>query len=297
MTWGNEEKQVIEQMSPSITPNPEQWNDEKIKNWLFEETKRSSSNVCCAIYGFDGTAKSGIALDCRNDDEKQQGYKIVVFDLDGGCTPLKVIYHDNDPNIIIRNPLVRDNQGNVDYELTFNKLKATLDYIERNITDMKIKAIVFDGVDKFLKICEYSMREDVGKKADDGIDFRYWKIRNQKYHDIMEQIKMLDVDRFFITHLKKTEDDEWIPDWEKKTPDMMFQRVKCFRETKVEGEEKVVYLKAEIEKCKTNIELEGKTFIISESRQKADGSSTAIWHGLYFNRDNTIHRKNEKNTI
>ena len=76
------------------------WSDEKIKKWLFDDAEKSSSNVCCAFVGFDGTAKSGIAMDCRSEDEKKEGWKIIIFDLDGGCAPLKVIYHDNDPNII-----------------------------------------------------------------------------------------------------------------------------------------------------------------------------------------------------
>jgi len=209
------------------------WSDEKIKQWLFGDTEKSSSNVCCALYGFDGTAKSGIALDCRTEEEKKEGCKIIVFDLDGGCAPLKVIYHDNDPNIIIKNPLVRDEIKNVDYEATFTKLKAAIDFVERNIEKMKIKAIVFDGLDKFLKICEYSMRDAVGKGVEDGVDYRYWKIRNQKYHDVLEQLKLLDVDRYFITHMKKFEtDDDWIPDWEKKTPDIMFQKLLCLEKQK-----------------------------------------------------------------
>jgi len=269
------------------------WSDDKIKEWLFGDAEKSSSNVCCALYGFDGTAKSGMALDCRSEEEKKEGYKIVVLDLDGGCIPLKVIYHENDPNIIIKNPLVRDEYKNVDYEATFSKLKATIDFIERNISTMKIKAIVFDGIDKFLKICEYSMRDTTGKDVTEGIDYRYWKLRNQKYNDVIEQIKLLDVDRYFITHFKKTESGEFIPDWQAKTGDMVFQKLRCYRETKVEGGEKVVYLKVEIDKCKTNLALEGKVYTIAETRQKTDGTVEANWYGLYFEKDNTIRQKSK----
>lgn len=292
-----------EKSAPTSSPNkaPEEakdklkMTDEKIKQWLFGDMEKSSSNVCCAIYGHDGTAKSGVAMDSRTPQEIKEGYKIIIFDLDGGCAPLKVIYHNNDKNIIIKNPLVRDETKNVDYEATFFKLKATIDYIERNLQSLKIKAIIFDGIDKFLKICEYSMRDEVGKGVEDGVDYRYWKIRNQKYHDIMEQLKLLDVDRFFITHLKKTDEEgTWGPDWEKKTPDMMFQKLKCYRETKVENGDKVVYLMAEVEKCKTNLALEGKAFTVAEIRKKADGKTVAKWNGLYFNRDNTITQKEVK---
>ena len=270
------------------------YSDNRIKEWLFGDIEKSSSNVCCALYGFDGTAKSGIALDCRTEQEKKEGKKLIIFDLDGGCAPLKVIYHNNDKNIIIKNPLVRDEFKNVDYEQTFLKLKSALDYIERNLLSMQIKAIVFDGLDKFLKICEYSMREDINKTVIEGVDYRYWKIRSQKYLDILEQVKLMDIDRYFITHLKKEhETDKWVPDWEKKTPDMMFQKVHCFREQKIIDGNKIVYLKAEIEKCKTNIAFEGKIFTVSETIQESNGKATFKWYGLRFTSDNKIIQKED----
>jgi hypothetical protein len=274
--------------------------DEQIKDWLFGNIERSSSNVCCAIYGHDGTAKSGIAMDCRTEQEKKEGWKIVIFDLDGGCAPLKVIYHENDKNIIIKNPQVRNELGNLDYEGTFTKLKSALDFIERNLSTMKIKAIIFDGIDKFLKICEYSMREDLNKEVTDGINYLYWKLRNQKYHDVLEQIKLMDVDRFFITHLKKDEEKDkagnvlnssWNPDWEKKTGDMVYQKLLCFKEIKIIDGNKVVQMKAKIEKCKTNLAFEGREFIIAETIIEKDGGVKAKWNGLYFNKDNTIVQK------
>lgn len=287
---------------PTVAVKPKEkessYDDARIKEWLFGDIEKSSSNVCCALYGFDGTAKSGIALDCRSDEEKANGMKIIIFDLDGGCAPLKVIYHDNDKNLIIKNPLVRDEVKNVDYEETFLKLKSSLDYIERNLRELNVKAIVFDGLDKFLKICEYSMRDDIGKSVTEGVDYRYWKLRSQKYLDVLEQVKLMDIDRYFITHLKKDyETDQWNPDWEKKTPDMMFQKVRCFREQKVIEGNKVIYLKAEVEKCKTNIAMEGKIFTISETIQSPDGKATAKWYGMYFNKDNTIVQKEIKNGI
>ena len=291
-------KVVEKPQKPALNPQEKEsiiYSDDKIKDWLFGDMEKSSSNVCMALYGFDGTAKSGIALDCRTEEEKKEGMKVVVFDLDGGCAPLKVIYHDNDKNIVIKNPLTRDEYKNVDYEETFLKLKSALDYIERNLRELKIKAIVFDGLDKFLKICEYSMREEINKTVTEGVDYRYWKIRSQKYHDILEQVKLMDVDRYFITHLKKDyETDVWAPDWEKKTPDMMFQKVRCFREQKVIEGNKIVFLKAEIEKCKTNLALEGSIFTVSETTQTPDGKGSAKWFGLKFTPDNKVTQKEAK---
>jgi len=58
----------------------------------------------------------------------------------------------------------------------------------------------------------------------------------------------------------------------------------------VDGD-KVTYLKAKIEKCKTNLALEGRIYTIAEIWHKADGQSEAKWHGFYFNKDNTVAQK------
>ena len=89
-------KEAIAKHTSELDKEKVKFSDDKIKEWLFGDMERSSSNVCCAIYGHDGTAKSGIALDSRTEEEKKQGYKLIVFDLDGGCAPLKVIYHNNE---------------------------------------------------------------------------------------------------------------------------------------------------------------------------------------------------------
>ena len=292
MAWNNDT--IIEKKTDPVgsqSAEKVKYSDERIKDWLFGKTEKTRSNVCCGIYGFDGTAKSGIAIDCRTEQEKKDGMKIIIFDLDGGCGPLKKLYHDDDDTIRIKNPLVRDKNKNIDYEATFSKIKAALDFIERNIDDLKIKAVIFDGVDKFLKICEYCMRDVIGKSVEDGIDYRYWKMRNQKYNDIMEQIKLLDVDRFFITHYKKDGDENFVPDWEKKTPDMMFQKLRCYREQKMVDGNKIIYLKAEIEKCKTNLGLEGKVFTVAETIHYSNGNASAKWLGLIFDSNNKITQK------
>lgn len=281
MAWNKQEQQTTES---------DMFSDENIKAWLFGNKEKSNSFICCAIYGNDGTAKSGIAMDCRSKEEIAEGKKIIIIDLDGGCGPLKVIYHDNDPNILIFNPIMRT-KGLIDYDDTFLKLKATLDYIERNINEIKLKTIVFDGLDKFLKQCEYKLRKDLNKEVTDGFNQMLWANRSKNYHDVLEQIKLMDIDRYFITHEKKDEFGEPIPDWEKKTPDMMFQRIRCIKVITNKNGSKVIQTKAIIEKCKNNLSLEGKEFITSETIQKSDGTSEAKWFGLILSNDNTIKSK------
>ena len=262
--------------------------EQDTEKWLIGDEVQARSNVCCGIYGYDGTGKSGIAVDCRTPEEKKAGMKVFVFDLDGGCSPLKLLYHNNDPNIIIKNPLKRDELKNVDYEATFSRLKGAMDYIEKNIQTLNVKAVVFDGVDKFLKICEYSMREELSIDAAAGIEYRYWKNRNKKYNDVIEQIKLIDVDRYFITHLKKDQQTNVErPDWQEKTADMLFQKVKCYKETRVEDGHNIVLLKGVVEKCKTNLAFEGKEFLLAKVIQ--DVVPIADWYGLKFGKDNTIY--------
>lgn len=302
----NEPKNITVENKVKNKPVTVIFDDKAIEKWLFNN-EFFGSKVCCGIYGFDGTAKTGIALDCRSPEEIEKKMKVIIIDLDGGAKPLKAIYHNNDENIIIRNPTIRgkDSAGmtTIDYEMTFERIRSTVDYLQRNMEKLNLKAIIFDGVDKFLKICEYSMREDVGEKVkkevgvEDGVDYRYWKIRNQKYLDIIEQIKMLDCDRYFITHLKTVDKvtgnlktTELQPDWEKHTSDMLFQKIKCWRDEKVEDGNKVVYIKAKIEKSKTNIKLEGKEFVIAKITQKPK-SSESEWYGMKFENNEVKQRE------
>ena len=239
------------------------FSDEEIQKWLSEKEALSSSK-CVAFIGKDGTGKSGLALDCRTPEEVKAGMEVIVLDLDGGCLPIKVKYHNNDPNIIIKDPTEykTDITGTeIDYEKTMEKMRATLVYLNRNKEKYKnVKAFVLDGVDKLLKIAEYQMRLEEHLDVNAGVQYRYWVKRNTDYYKIMDMVKKLPWDRYYITHTKTTEEGKEIANWQKTTADMVFQIIEC---SKKETDDKVE-LVAHVKKYKGRTELEGSKYTFCE---------------------------------
>lgn len=251
------------------------FSNEEIEAWMKEKSSIISTE-CIGIIGADGTGKSGIALDCRTPEEVKEGKKIIVLDLDGGCLPIKIKYHNNDENIIVKDPTVykTDEEGtNVDYEATMEKIMATVTWLNSK-KDKSIKAIVLDGCDKLLKIAEYQMRIDEHIDAVGGVQLRYWNKRNISYFRILEAIKKLPCDKYFITHLKTDRDTgKIIPAWEKTTSDFLWSILEC---KKVEDADSVE-LKVHVKKYKGKTELEGTeiTFCkINKTDKKVDWIGT-----------------------
>jgi len=252
------------------------FSDEEIQNWLNEKDTLASSK-CVALIGKDGTGKSGLALDCRTPEEVTDGKKVIVLDLDGGCLPIKVKYHNNDPNIIIKDPTEykTDITGTeIDYERTMEKMRATLVYLNLNREKFKdTKAIVLDGVDKLLKIAEYQMRLEEHLDVNAGVQYRYWVKRNTDYYKIMDMVKKLPWDRYYVTHTKETETGTTIPNWQTKSADMMFQIIEC---SKKETEGKVELI-AHVKKYKGMTELEGSRYTFCEVDKT---NKKANWKGI-----------------
>ena len=148
------------------------------------------------------------------------------------------------------------------------------------------------------------MRDNLSIEATDGVSFRYWVDRNRKYMDVIEPLKKMGVNVFLITHLKpgETPADDDIPVWQKKTPDMLFQKIHCFKivDTDDEGNT-VIELKATIKKCKTNLLLEEKTYTVAKVIQRIDGTSEEEWRGFQFKIDGdeqkrrtVVYQRNKK---
>lgn len=268
------------------------------EKWLFgDEDKADDAAIFCGIYGWDGTAKTGMALECRTPEQIANNEKIVVLDLDGGAKILRTVYHDSDPNIVIKYPVVDDEDHETDYEATFKRIKAAAKAIKATKKKHKVCAVILDGLDKLLKICEYSMREDLSIDATDGVSYRYWVNRNTKYLKVLEPLKQVGVDVYLITHLKpgETPADDDKPVWQKKTPDMLFQKIHCFKDIEVDEDgNSMTKLKATVKKCKTNLSLEEKTFTLAEVTHKKDESSEERWYGFQFR---TEGEKESKRTV
>jgi len=257
---------------------------------VVEQNKKvvAKSNICAVFYGVDGTGKTGAAIDCRTPEEIKEGWKVYVIDFDDGCAPLKYKYYDNDENLILLDPTYIGEDNKPDYVATYDKTLAIIKYIlEQEKAGENIKAVVLDGLDSLLKTCEYVMKiEDLKIDPQAQITQSWeWGKRNSKYYTILLLLKRLKCYKFYITHMKDLK--KWTivpgsgerelsvvgskPNWQDQTPNMMFQKVLFTRE---DSNGKVI-LKAKVEKCKTNISLEGKEVVIAEITK-----DKAKWYGI-----------------
>jgi len=224
---------------------------------------------------------SGVCMDCRTEEEIEQGKKVVVFDLDGSAGPLKHKYFDDDENIVIFDPMVLDDQGDIDYVSMYNKMMMMTKYLLENQYELDLKAVIFDGLDKLLKCCEFVMKfEDLKINPDARVGQQWdWGRRNRRYYQLLELVKKLDCDRFFITHYKDKKN--WSAgstevvgkeiDWHDQTGGMMFQKIEMSRRN-VDGKSEFV---ATVEKAKGALHLEDSEYTVAEVRNK-----DAEWYGL-----------------
>lgn len=129
--------------------------------------------------------------------------------------------------------------------------------------------------------CEMVMKyEDLKINPDARVGQQWdWGRRNRRYYQLLELIKKLDCDRFFVTHLKDKK--EWTGDsievkgkeidWHDQTDGMLFQKIKMSR-AEVEG---TVEFEAKVEKSKGALHLEGSEYKVAKVSE-----DTTEWYGL-----------------
>jgi len=250
--------------------------EQATEKWMFASST-PPPQFCMLLYGSDGTGKSGIVLSYPLVDDEL----MLVVDLDGGCGPLLSKYHSAKlKNIVVVNPLsyVKNAENGdvfVDYKLTLEKIKSAILYVQRHHQDKKFKAVCFDGMSTLLKIAEYQMRSEKNVTPDGGMGQRYWIIRGKIFTEIIEQIKALPIDKFFIAHenfMMPDETSKKVSLVVAKANQMMFQKVRCER---VDDGESIVFT-ATVDKSKYNASLEGRSIDFL----KVDKKSGALnWSG------------------
>ncbi len=253
-----------------------------VEDWLFEELPAEEPHLCALIMGQDGTGKSGLVLDAISDKDIENGYKLVILDLDGGVAPLVSKYHkDRRKGITVKNPMVMSisETGDViiDYSKTINRIKGVTKYVSENWRDKKIKAFCFDGLSTLTKYCEYQMRIEKHILPEGGVDMRYWKIRYQTFMEIIETIKALPIDTFFIAHedfIQKQ--DREISALKEKMNQMAFQKIRCIRK---DLPDRVEYSSV-IDKNKLRTETEGRETVFCEVvKGGINEEGKAFWKG------------------
>ncbi len=212
---------------------------EEIEGWMTEGNS-VKSDICALLVGDPKTGKTGMALDCRTDEEKAAGMKILCIELnsDNGCKINKKIFFKDDPTIIVIDPrefsINDDGDWEFDYIRTMAKIKAFLAYTKANINKLNIKAIVFDGADVYLsEICENQMRMDENLDVTGGVKMTFWKKRNKYFYDVMNMLFTIDVDKYIITHFKEDQETHKITySIQKDFPDKVHQIVEFRKDVK-----------------------------------------------------------------
>ena len=224
--------------------------------------ERQRAHLCCLIYGDAKTGKSGLALDCRTTKELDEDAMVMVLDFDNGCEPTWRTNWNSDPNIKILNPIVRDEEGFPDLDRTVRRAEAFIVIAKDYMAEGKTVKFVFDGCDRWLRLCWYAMGID--KRATEVKQMPMkWGKRNTEYENLIEKITDgLECDRYFITHMK----DEYAHN----NPNPI-GRVVNIKESTMDKMNQVIEVKtnklgtkqtstATIIASKTNTELVGKSF-------------------------------------
>lgn len=267
------------------------FSDEEVASWI--ETERSDfsyNQICMLLYGDDGTAKTGAAMDAAARFAPKDK-KIIVIDFDGSAKPVKAAFHADDDRIKIIDPTTLTADGKIDYVNSYWKALAVLRFLLNNEGDPKwvVGAIIIDGIDTMKKWCEFVMKE-MDLKMDPLAQVKdswQWSRRNDKYFTILLLAKRLNCMKFYTCHLK--EKKEWkssepgkkhlavvevVPDWVDGTPAHMFQKIFLSR-----GDvEDKTFLCASVEKSKGKLELEGARINVAEIVRGTEASAT--WYGI-----------------
>ena len=164
--------------------------------------ERDRAHLCTLLYGEAKCGKSGLALDSRTPEQIKNNCIVMVLDFDNGSEPTWRQNWDSDPNIMILNPVVRDEEGYPDLDETTLLAEAFISMAKDYLDDGKEIKFVFDGIDRWEQLCFLTMLED---KRSAQVKFMslLWGKRNRHFDSLIEKITDgLDCDRFFITHMK-----------------------------------------------------------------------------------------------
>ena len=262
--------------------------------------EQESAYMICGISGNPGTGKTGIALDCRTEEERETHW-LFILDFDEGAEPTWRQHWANDEKIVIFNPFIYNEDMTVDYMATADMARyfiamvneaidtGTIEDGEETVKIEAVKAIVFDGLDSWLDTTNMIARLNhiKGKdpRAADKVKMvpTQWYARTEEYKRLFKAACQLRCHKFFITHMKEVHDGFDIvglkPDWEKSTTAKLFQHIEC----KKEERGKTFKLVGHVKKSKTNAENVGQTFTIMENT-----NGKIEWTGIPNISENTL---------
>ncbi len=216
---------------------------EQMLSQIKDRIDRERTYINCAVTGLAKVGKTGIAMDCRTEEEIKEGKKVMVLDWDNGAEPTWGSCHERDPNIIIFTPIQRNNDGTSNWDAAFENSHAFLRYCREEIEQGNVKAVILDGLDKAYEASAMVLRQHLVKSGKrDGsvihdtdairVSPLDWGIRNQIYNRLLDDFMDLNCDRYTITHMKPVYGDivnptpiGEVPDWHKTTPARFVQMI------------------------------------------------------------------------
>ena len=254
----------------------------------------------CGISGNPGTGKTGVALDCRTEEEKETHW-VFILDFDEGAEPTWRQHWSKDEKVFIFNPHVYTSEMEVDYLKTADMAKFFIGMVKEAIDTKQIefedevieveavKALIFDGLDTWLDTTNMIARQNHIKGGNprqaDKVKMvpTQWFARTQEYQRLFKASCQLECHKYFITHMKDMYDGFDIsgqrPDWEKSTTAKLFQHIHTYREERA-GSTKLF---AKVLKSKTNSANEGQSFLLFENNK-----GNVDWHGLDQFKENNL---------
>jgi hypothetical protein len=249
---------------------------------------RDKHFLCLSITGNPKVGKTGLAMDCRTEEEIKEGYKILILDWDNGAEATYGSCWKGDNNIMIFNPEERNSDGTVNWDLTFENSHSFIQFAHEQIANGKVKAVVLDGADKVYEGASQALRKHLVKsqKRDGSVihdtdSVRVspldWGIRNQINNRLVDSFLALQAHRILITHMKPVYDSiavptpvGEVPDWHKSTP-AKFNQMLHIRKQKTGA---TTHYIAEMQASKTRPDLVSKEWVIFTT------NGENIWHGI-----------------
>jgi len=259
-----------------------------IMQQIQDRMKREKEFLLLGITGNPKVGKSGLAMDCRTEEEIKKGMTVEILDLDDGSTATWDSAWNRDENIRVFVPNVWNEDGSMDWDETFHNCSTWIKMLEGQIKEGNVKAVILDGVDKIYEGSSDVLRKSLVKNAarsgsviQDSDTVRVspldWKVRNKIYDRIINPFVALRTNRFLITHMKPVYEGIGAPiavgetpDWYKTTPHKLLQIVNI-KEQKLG--KKTTYM-ATLTASKTNSKMVGKkwpVFVLEETGNQWNG--------------------------
>ena len=119
-----------------------------IMQQIQDRMKREKEFLLLGITGNPKVGKSGLAMDCRTEEEIKKGMTVEILDLDDGSTATWDSAWNRDENIRVFVPNVWNEDGSMNWDETFHNCSTWIKMLEEQIKEGNVKAVILDGVDK-----------------------------------------------------------------------------------------------------------------------------------------------------